>query len=246
MDGDNFLPCQIAARRNHAEVARMLLPSNPITSLFEEGDLSLLGPPTLAAIAGAVLRATLAGDLDQLMQQEQQAQQEEGSSADDSSADGSTEAEDGCAEPCAHAEEACESQTVSPAAAPAPEAEPVAVAAKAAVVPAEAGGDLPYARADSSLSSSSAGDTVCGVCFDLSAEVRLNPCGHQLCLNCCKSLLDLNSRCVMVCPFCRRGVGHLVPVCQPVAPCGVAHAAAAAVPMTPGPAVALTSNHLVL
>lgn len=188
LDGDSFLPCQVAARRNHAVAANMLLPSNPITSLFADGDASLVGPPSLAAIAGAVLRATLAGDLDQVMQQQEGQEQAE----EQGSAPAAAAGENGsCAEADRHV---------------------------AAGSPLEVAGDVPAAPARTTVeaapspASSDAGDAVCGVCFDVPPQVQLSPCGHSLCTDCCQSLLAMNSRCVMVCPFCRGGVGHLQPM----------------------------------
>lgn len=215
LDGDNFLPCQVAARRNHTEAAQMLLPTNPIMSLFAGEDVGLLGPPSLAAIAGAVLRATLAGDLNQLVQQEQQQQDEQTS-----------------ASVPAEATAVPEDATAEDISAAAPE--------HAAT---EASADL-----DSSADADSCeGDKVCGVCFDVPPQVVLSPCGHQLCTDCCQSLLAMNSRCVMVCPFCRGGVGHLKPVGQACPGCDHAHTATAVhAPMRPEPAFALSSAQLVL
>jgi hypothetical protein len=225
MDGDNFLPCQIAARRGRDSIARMLLPSNPITSLFGENDLNLLGPPTLAAIAGAVLRATLDKDLAVLMQE-----QEEPVSTSTGDAGSGVNA--------GPSKQGSEAESLSAGSVP------TVVVEEAST---ETADDVPESPIANSIASmSSAGDRVCDVCFDATTQVRLAPCSHELCLSCCKSLLDMNSRCVMVCPFCRGGVGHFMPVCEPVEPSGVVAVAGAAAPFFPEPVVALTSNQLVL
>jgi hypothetical protein len=85
---------------------------------------------------------------------------------------------------------------------------------------------------------------VCGVCFDMPPQVRLAPCGHQLCTGCCQSLLAMNSRCIMVCPFCRGGVAHLEPLHAP-AGAGTGPAAVHA-PLRPEPAFAVASAPLVM
>jgi hypothetical protein len=215
----------------------MLLPSNPITSLFDENDLNLLGPPTLAAIAGAVLRGTLAKDLGALMQE-----QEEPVSTSTGDAGSSVDAA-AAAALAAPSEQLADGEGT--------EEESLSAAPAAALVVEEAStettDDVPNSLAANSIASmSSAGDRVCDVCFDAATQARLAPCSHELCLSCCKSLLDMNSRCVMVCPFCRGGVRHLMPVCQPVERFGAVGVAAAATPLFPEPAVVLTSNQLVL
>lgn len=223
LDGDSFLPCQVAARRNHAEAARMLLPSQPITSLFADGDLSLLGPPSLAVIAGAVLRATLAGDLDQVLQQDEQKQQADCAAAT---------AECGAG---LDAEALVEGDVAAvPAGAQGP-------AADAEVQDASAGLTASTAATDTV---SIVGDKVCGVCFDMPPQVHLAPCGHQLCTGCCQSLLAMNSRCIMVCPFCRGGVAHLRALRGP-AGAGTGPAAVHA-PLCPEPAFAAASAPLVV
>ena len=204
----------------------MLLPSNPITSLFGENDLNLLGPPTLAAIAGAVLRATLDRDLGALQMQEQEEPV-------------STSTGDACSEvDVGHSKQGAEAESLSAGSVPMVMVEEVST---------QTADDVSDSLTANSIASmSSAGDRVCDVCFDAATQVRLAPCSHELCLSCCKSLLDMNSRCVMMCPFCRGGVGHFMPVCAPVKPSGVVAVAGAAVPFFPEPAVALTSNQLVL
>jgi hypothetical protein len=228
LDGDSFLPCQVAARRQHAGVARMLLPSNPIASLFGPGDLNLVGPPTLAALAGAVLRATLSEDLGQLLAQAHEARKQRlrsNSAASVASTDAASVAEASDAAACSSEEEDCSAFEASEEGCCSEEHE-------------HAAGDT---EAGSHAASSSVGDdALCGVCFDAVSEVVLAPCGHQLCASCCKSLLDLNSRCVMQCPFCRGGVGHLAPICQPAAaPCGGMRVMPSALPH---PAAAFTHS----
>jgi hypothetical protein len=240
LDGDSFLPCQVAARRHHADAAHMLMPSNPITTLFADGDASLVGPPSLAAIAGAVLRATLAGDLNVVMQQQQgqeQQGQEQEEQADEqvqgsAPAAGADEEDGSCAE-ADRSDAAAAAGSASAVAGDEPAA-PACTAAEAAPSPA----------------SSDAGDAVCGVCFDVPPQVQLRPCGHTLCTDCCQSLLAMNSRCVMVCPFCRGGVGHLQPVVAHTehGAAGGLQAAAAVhvhVPLRPEPVVPLASVGLV-
>jgi len=200
LDGDNFLPCQIAARRNHADIARMLLPSNPMSSLFAEGELNLVGPPSLAAIAGAVLRGTLAGDLERVQQHEEPHQE--------------------------HTTAAADAPAAETAAAETPDVSSVAAVQSADAAAAE------VEECDVADTASCAADKVCGVCFDVTSQVRLVPCGHELCAACCRSLLALNSRCVMVCPFCRGGVAHLEPLHADGEQCAAGHAAA---PMAAGP-----------
>lgn len=221
LDGDNLLPCQIAVRRNHADIARMLLPSNPMSSLFAEGELSLVGPPSLATIAGAVLRGTLAGDLERVQQHEQPHQEHTAAAAD---------------EPAAESSAAEVPDVSSVAAVQSADAASAASAEVEECVAAEA--------------ASSAADKVCGVCFDATSQVRLVPCGHELCAGCCRSLLALNSRCVMACPFCRGGVGHLVPLHADGEQCEAGHAAVATAPVpvcaTPGPVAAFTSSAVVV
>jgi hypothetical protein len=182
-----------------------------------------------------VLRATLAKDLGALMQEQEEplstSTGDSGSGADAAPSKQHTDGEGAEAE----------SLSAAPAAAPVP----TVVVEEASTETADDVPESPTANSISSMASmSSAGDRVCDVCFDAATQVRLVPCSHELCLSCCKSLLDMNSRCVMVCPFCRGGVRHLVPVCQPVEPSGAV--AAAATPFLPEPAVALTSNQLVL
>ncbi|WIA19351.1 hypothetical protein OEZ85_003981 [Tetradesmus obliquus] len=63
MDGDYFLSCQVAVRRQHTVLARMLLPSTPLASLFADGEVTALGPPSLAQIAGNVLRQAMETEL---------------------------------------------------------------------------------------------------------------------------------------------------------------------------------------
>jgi hypothetical protein len=223
MDGDSQLPCQIAARRQHRDAARTLLPSAPLASLFADGELELRGPPSLAAIAGGVLRDTLARDLQQALQLEEAAEateqeqqegaQEEACVSDD--ADACAAAADavaldsrverhGCCKP-GHDEAAA---AVQPGSRPAAASAALAADgnAEGAAPPAAAAAAAPPPPA------SDASDVVCGVCFDGLPQVALSPCRHELCIDCCQHLLALNSRCVMACPFCRAAVAHLRPL----------------------------------
>jgi hypothetical protein len=69
----------------------------------------------------------------------------------------------------------------------------------------------------SGCGSSSAGGScsdagVCGVCFDDSAQVALASCGHELCLDCCKSLCSQQSAKATTCPFCRAVIAGVATV----------------------------------
>lgn len=231
MDGDSWLPCQIAARRQHRALARMLLPSTPLASLFADGELELLGPSTLAAIAAAVLRSTLAGDLKQCVQQQQQHKQCSCGVSRCNSTSGAAELQGEAAGEPAPAGSACNGDDddagACAAAADAAAAldsrvrghsdKPIdgAAAAGSAQLPRPASPGLSTGGSGASAASSAsseASDDVCGVCFDAAPQVVLWPCSHELCAGCCTHLLALDSRCVLACPFCRGGVAHLRPV----------------------------------
>ncbi|KAF6258492.1 ankyrin repeat-containing domain protein [Scenedesmus sp. NREL 46B-D3] len=68
MDGDDYLPCQVAVRRQHTALARMLQPGTPLASLFGDGEVTVLGPPSLAQIAGSVLRQAMETELLEIQQ----------------------------------------------------------------------------------------------------------------------------------------------------------------------------------
>jgi hypothetical protein len=53
----------------------------------------------------------------------------------------------------------------------------------------------------------------CGVCLDSAADVRLEPCGHTLCAECCGQLFGMQHAEVVACPFCRGAVGAFRPAC---------------------------------
>jgi hypothetical protein len=270
MDGDMHLPCQVAARREHEELAHMLLPSTPLEGMFAEGELQTFGPPTLAAIAGKVLRSTLLGDLQPMLQAEAQQQQQHDAahavlpallrraascaSADGSDSDGvSTSSLSSSFVPLAAVrfasqrpaslDELCDAAAAGVAALAsggrrfprrarghsaqqqqaeeeeasqpaAPRALPVAAAQReldeeAAALPAVVAEPV---VAEPAGTQDASGDALCGVCLDAAPQVALAPCSHELCVGCCQRLLALNSRCVMVCPFCRASVARLLPL----------------------------------
>lgn len=218
MDGDDQLPCQIAARRQHAQLARLLLPSTPLSTVMENIEGVLLGPPSLANIAAAVLRENLHAELTQAQQQlgvtpEQQQQTEPEAAADSMDVIFDME-EESDAEQLQHVEQPEQRDAKLPAAT---QQGPVAQLLRVHVVheadTPECSSMLsrPSIISGSVASSSHSCDSsmLCGVCFDQAPQVTLAPCDHQLCLNCCKHLLALNSRCVLSCPFCRANVAHV-------------------------------------
>ena len=48
--------------------------------------------------------------------------------------------------------------------------------------------------------------TTCGVCMDEGCTVLLTPCRHQLCVGCCRKLVE-SCRKPTSCPFCRQHIG---------------------------------------
>ncbi|KAF8058857.1 XBAT31 [Scenedesmus sp. PABB004] len=200
MDGDGLLPCQVAARRQHGALAQALLPRTPLAAVIGEGHLVALGPPTLAALAGAALRQSIAADLARI---ERAPAPGAAAGADDAGAG---------------------------------EAPPPAEQRGADAAERERGGAPVAAADDRSVAAGSDGEEeeLCGVCFDVLPQVLLSPCRHRLCCSCVRHLLALQSRCVMVCPFCRAGVDHLAPAAAaaepeaPVAPAAPAAPAALA------------------
>eukprot|EP00775_Hariotina_reticulata_P011968 gene11968-12111_t len=67
LDGNDRLACHVAAHRRHADLARLLLPSTPIAEVICDADM-VLGPPSLARIAGLALHHVLLADLCTLQQ----------------------------------------------------------------------------------------------------------------------------------------------------------------------------------
>jgi hypothetical protein len=51
----------------------------------------------------------------------------------------------------------------------------------------------------------------CGVCLDEGCTVVLTPCQHQLCVGCCRKLVE-SCRRPTSCPFCRQCIGGFKPV----------------------------------
>jgi hypothetical protein len=248
MDGDDFLPCQVAVRREHTALARMLLPSTPLASLFGEGEIVVLGPPSLAQIAGSVLRQVMEAELQGIQQATGLAQAEDPAAAAAGASDPAAAGEASVAAAgdsitaaaagdavvavsAAAAAAAGTAQDDGEAAARAADAAAAhgvpacktpmqpqhAGSAAAAVAEQDAGSAATVMSLERSASSSSecscsgcsaaasscSSDDLCGVCFEAAPLVALQPCKHQLCLGCCSHLLHMNSRCVLVCPFCR-------------------------------------------
>lgn len=214
MDSDDLLPCQIAARRQHADLARLLLPSTPLDEVVAGAPVVLLGPPTLATIAGSMLRARMTAQL-QLIK---------GTECDCCAVcTGVSHGEGRCdcqSPPLTQEEARSQQQQQADVVARADVAVPLPKLvsdAMLAIDAAAAAATPPSMRCSSVCSSSSSShghsDSRCGVCFDADACVRLLPCGHRLCSECCSHLLDLGThRCVLTCPFCRGSVGSLGPV----------------------------------
>jgi hypothetical protein len=249
MDGDDFLPCQVAVRRQHTALARMLLPSTPLASLFGEGDIVVLGPPSLAQIAGSVLRQVMEAELQGIQQATGLAQERDPAAAAaaaagaaaageasvaaagdsitaaaaagdaavaDSAAAAATATAQDDGEAAARAADAAAAHGV-PACKTPMQPQHAASAAAAAGAEQDAGSAANVMSLERSASSSSecscsgcsaaasscSSDDLCGVCFEAAPLVALQPCKHQLCLGCCSHLLHMNSRCVLVCPFCR-------------------------------------------
>eukprot|EP00878_Enallax_costatus_P004478 GHUV01004718.1.p1 GENE.GHUV01004718.1~~GHUV01004718.1.p1 ORF type:complete len:292 (+),score=101.94 GHUV01004718.1:1255-2130(+) len=228
MDAEDQLPCQVAARRHHPQLARMLLPSTPMSSAVESVEGVVLGPPSLANIAAAILRDNLHHELVQVQHQlglpveENQQEPEQHPIVQDAAEEAifDIELHPDDVEQQVQLEAQCE-------------AEPAAVTGPAAVTEANldlehvellehlAAASLDAAECSStasgpsltcslvSRSSSTDSSALCGVCFDQPAHVTLAPCVHKLCVTCCKQLLALNSKCVLMCPFCRANVAHV-------------------------------------
>lgn len=223
MDAEDQLPCQVAARRHHAQLARMLLPSTPISTVVQDIEGVVLGPPSLANIVAAVLRDNLHNELVQVQQHlgltlegEQPQEQEpviEQDAAEETIFDMELHSE--------HLQQPEQQQGVQHAVTLAEDAtigldlERVELlkqldAASVDASDCSSSANGPSLTCDlASNSSSSNGEAVCGVCFDEPAQVALAPCVHKLCVTCCKQLLDLDSKCVLVCPFCRGNVAHV-------------------------------------
>jgi hypothetical protein len=229
MDGDDFLPCQVAVRRQHTALARMLLPSTPLVSLLGEGEVTVLGPPSLAQIAGGVLRQAMEAELQGIQQATGVAQPDDAAAAAGGEASVPTGGDSITAADAAAVAAAAAAQDDGEAAARAADAAAAhgvpacktpdmpqhgGAAAVAEQAAGSAGTVLSLERSASSSSGRSCGgcssaasscssDDMCGVCFEAAPLVALQPCKHQLCLGCCLHLLQMNSRCVLVCPFCR-------------------------------------------
>jgi hypothetical protein len=279
VDGDSHLPCHVAARREHEQLTRMLLPSVSLQAMFADGELEACGPPSLAAIAGLVLRRTLADDLQatrrqQAEAQSQQQQGKQGEGAEDgprvarsisnasntstsSSSGGGTTLAAACVASQLQRAPAGKARLCSAArAGGAPprdsaggrehlgmharerrqarlQAGGKAANAGRALDASGGGGDARAPAAATAAAAAAAGqaascgshaglDALCGVCLDAAPQVALAPCSHELCIGCCQRLLALNSRCVMVCPFCRASVARLLPLGTLAAAAGTA------------------------
>eukprot|EP00879_Flechtneria_rotunda_P000452 GHRR01000551.1.p1 GENE.GHRR01000551.1~~GHRR01000551.1.p1 ORF type:complete len:601 (+),score=258.81 GHRR01000551.1:339-2141(+) len=72
MDGDDQLPCQVAASRQHRALAAMLLPSASLAAIFTDDELPQIGPPSLASLAAAALRGQLDREFSSIEQGAQQ------------------------------------------------------------------------------------------------------------------------------------------------------------------------------
>lgn len=206
MDGDYFLSCQVAVRRQHTVLARMLLPSTPLASLFADGEVTVLGPPSLAQIAGNVLRQAMETELQGIqrgsgLQEEADEAAAAAAAPVPAAAAAAVDEEEVAARAAdaaaAHGVPACKSPRL-----------PLNQQRAAAATAGSAAAALPLERSASNSSNcsaagSSCSDDLCGVCFEAAPLVMLQPCKHQLCVGCCSHLLHMNSRCVLVCPFCR-------------------------------------------
>ncbi len=54
-----------------------------------------------------------------------------------------------------------------------------------------------------------AADDTCDVCMDADNGVKLEPCGHKLCVGCARHMVKAMKERAVTCPFCRRGVGNV-------------------------------------
>lgn len=184
-DDDGKLPCHLAP--GGSDLQHCLLPRTPLTSLFDgcEPEVVQFGPMSLARLAGAALRQKLTFELTAIEDQGccccQEPQQQQ-----EASAAGLEVAEEGLeGQSCRGAGACCCSCTV--------------------------GSDCSVPVASKPDLESAVEDTLCGVCLDAAPVVALAPCQHLLCAACCTCILRLKSPTVMVCPFCRRSVGSLIP-----------------------------------
>lgn len=215
MDGDEQLPCQVAARRQHEQLAHMLMPSTPLASILENVEGVLLGPPSLANIAAAALRENLRAELTSVQQQVATVALEgepHGLECEDPDAGDTIFAMDEHIEQQPHHD--C---LMSAGGALLSELEHNCEVTAAAFARCSSASSSHNSSSHAHLlsfsvtsSCSSADSTVmCGVCFEQVPAISFAPCKHQLCVDCCKQLLDLNSRCVLTCPFCRCNVAHI-------------------------------------
>lgn len=206
MDGEDRLPCQVAMRRQHNEVARMLLPSTPLSSLFADGELTVLGPASLAEIAGTVLRQTMERELQNIQQTMGSAGllpgQEPSSAAAAADAIVSVPAGDPGHE--RQLQQDCGDRPNTAQCKPFGGLQDLQGATTATVAVGEQpAGGAAWNSTTCRQVSSCASEEVCGVCFEARPCVALEPCKHQLCIPCCAHLLEMHSRCVLMCPFCR-------------------------------------------
>ncbi|KAF6260885.1 ankyrin repeat-containing domain protein [Scenedesmus sp. NREL 46B-D3] len=200
-DRNHQLPYQLALRHSNTDLADRLRPSTPLASLFAAdgaaGDLSAvqLGPGSLVRLAGAVLRSKLQADLDVLRRVAQSRAGLQEAPSDQ------TEAND--KPPAAPATEHAAQH--SGAAGHASDAAGLALCSSGGCTAVAHGGVADCGGSE--LGSSEGG--LCGVCMDAAPAVQLVPCSHQLCVQCCCSMLDSDTRSVFVCPFCRSAVAAL-------------------------------------
>uniref|UniRef100_A0A383VCQ1 RING-type domain-containing protein n=1 Tax=Tetradesmus obliquus TaxID=3088 RepID=A0A383VCQ1_TETOB len=212
-DRTHCLPYQLALRHNNAALAECLDPTTPLASLFGDAATQqlpasvLLGPASLAQLARAALHRKLESELKSLQDQAEAAPVSlsqkavlqpvmmivaEGEAADAAVSDASAVL---C---CATSEVLCcaSSKMLTGA--------DVTTAACKSEDATAAGDDAQDEETDDD-------GEPCGVCLDAAPAVCLQPCKHRICADCCATMLAAQSRCVLVCPFCRGGVGALGP-----------------------------------
>lgn len=190
-DRNKQLPFQLALRQASnpaaSDLAAKLTPSTPLAVLFagEPGSTALqLGPSSLAILAGNVLRRKLYDDLAVLQ----------------ATAEGAAAAAPSCSSSvpsCSSAGAAVANSSVAPAGNAATSASGRDAAA------------CVRAKTHATQEAVAALEEPCGVCLDAVPKVMLCSCKHKLCKRCCSIMLGLNSRCVLMCPFCRAYVGSI-------------------------------------
>lgn len=198
-------PCDVASARGLQHLAELLHPDTPLPAVLAaaSGNICLLGPASLAALAAAALREKLLSQLSGIVGKPLLP----GAAGEPA---GCTGGRDPSFSACKDGKAHGTSQLGRPVAGRHSEASCgcaqalVAAACKVTVLCPTCDS---LEEAQSTLGDGD--DSVCCICLEAAQAVTLKPCNHQVCAVCCMALLTQNHKQVMMCPLCRAQVAGL-------------------------------------